>query len=270
MKTTHEIVNYLVRHFSKDIEQPEKIADLTAQTADFLAERLKEDTPHGTLWDDFRAAPLETAAALTGTLEALFEAQPAVRKRVDGFMRQITVMEVQNAPRSARENPAQSLKARAGQQPPLDEEGRQILARGRQEKNPPAYLYGNERAGFENVEDKPAPNAFMVGKNAQVIHIPDEEMKFPFMFMHLGRVTEAAEDLNPPEKELIQHNLQRIRCQLEGDCPFDEEAMAAAFEAIWEKAPAYANTLIKSLQDHIEALPVEAQVFIMQLHTPLI
>jgi hypothetical protein len=185
-------------------------------------------------------------------------------------MRAITAVEVNMTSRRTPENPTESLKGRAGQRPGLDEGAQELIANGRQEKNPPAYLYGNERAGFENVQEKPTPKSFMAGKNAQLIDIPDDEAQFPFMFMHLGRVTESAEDLNPAEKKLIQHQLQLIRCQLEGDCPFDDEALAQAFEAIWEKAPIYANTLIKSLQDHVDELPIETQAFIIQLHTPLI
>jgi len=99
LRTTSEIVNYLTRHYQEQagkIEEnllPEQINDLAQQMGEFLAERLEEDTHHKVVWADFIENPEENAASVSGILEALFEAQPAVRERVNGFMQEVTTIE---------------------------------------------------------------------------------------------------------------------------------------------------------------------------------
>lgn len=276
MRTTTEIVNYLTRYQQEragDIQEdllPERVDDLMEQMGNFLRIRLEEDTPFKNVWEDFINAPGTNADSLAGILESLFEAQPAVRARVDGFMRAVSAIESQQSDHEpARVNPEESLKAEPGGLVPDEGEASSLMADTRQEKNPPAYLYDNERAGFESDRQKPVSKPFMIGKNAQVIYIPDEEMKFPFMFMQLGQLTETSKDLNLQQKQTVQANLQSIRSQLTGEQPFDESDMGNAFETIWEVAPSYANALIESLQSHIKELPLETRDFIIQLHSPL-
>lgn len=277
MKTANEIVNYMQRHYRQQrgeslaVPLSPKIDDLVGDMGEFLSQRLEEDTPHKAIWPDFTQSPVDNAASLAGILEALFEAQPGVRERVDGFMQAITALEAEESEREfgKKEVLEDSLEARAGAIVPDEAEGSAKLADGRQEKNPPAYLYDNARAGFENVEDKPVSNPFMVGKDAQIIYLPEEEMKFPFMFMQLGRMSATSEDLSQVEKQTIQEHLEEIRGQLVGDRAFDDAVMAQAFQTIWKIAPSYANVLIESLQDHIDELPVETRDFIIQLKTPL-
>jgi hypothetical protein len=94
-----EIVKYLTRHYQEKAGDktenllPEQIDNLVNQMGEFLKERLEEGTPHHAIWDDFTSAPEENAASLAGILEPLFEAQPAVRERVNGFMRGVTAIE---------------------------------------------------------------------------------------------------------------------------------------------------------------------------------
>jgi len=276
LRTTTEIVNYLTRHYQEKTGRteenllPEKIDGLVQQMGEFLSERLQEDTPHKAVWDDFTAEPQDNAASLAGILEALFEAQPAVRERVDGFMQAVTAYEVKQSDHEYSQKQIEdSLRAEPGALVPDEAESSAILADSKTEKNPPAYLYNNERAGFESDRQAPVSKPFMVGKNAQVIYVPSEKIQFPFMFMHLGRLSETSEKLDLEEKQIMQENLEEIRFQLTKERPYDEAAMAKAFEVIWEIAPSYANALIESLQNNIDELPESTQDFIIQLHSPL-
>ena len=276
MRTTSEIVNYLTRHYQQQAGQieedllPDQINDLVLQMGDFLAERLEEDTPHQAIWDEFAQAPQDNAASISGVLEALFEAQPAVRERVNGFMQAVTALEVKNSDREYTEQDIEDkLQLEPGVLIPEEGETADILADRKVEKNPPAFLYGNERPGYESDRKAPVSKEFMVGKNAQIIYVPSEEMQFPFMFMRLGQLSESSQELTLQEKQIVQENLQEIRFELTGEREFDEEKMANAFESIWEVAPSYANALIESLQNHIEELPVETRDFIIQLQSPL-
>lgn len=276
MRTTSEIVHYLTRHFQEKVggtDQnllPEKVDGLIEEMADFISERLEEDTPHKVVWDDFANDPEDNATSLAGILEMLFEAQPAVRERVRGFMQAVTAIEAQKSDQEyVPDNIEDDLKSSPGGLVPDEDEDSEILADHVVEKNPPAYLYGNERAGFESDRQAPVSKPFMVGKNAQIIYVPTEKVQFPFMFMHLGRLTETSEDLTLQEKQVVQEKLEEIRFQLTGERPVDEPKLANAFEAIWEVAPSYANALIESLQKNIEELPLETRDFIIQMHSPL-
>ncbi len=276
MRTTSEIVNYLTLHYQEKIGETsdnllsEEIDDLIDEMGEFLATRLQEDTPHQVIWDEFVKAPEDTAPSLTGILEALFEAQPGVRERVNGYMRAVTAIETEQSDLEyTEEEIEESLKTEPGGLVPDEAEASAIQADKPVEENPPAYLYDNERADFESARELPQSKPFMVGKNAQIIYVPTEEVQFPSMFMHLGRLSETSEKLNLEEKEIVQENLDEIRFQLTGERPFEESAMAKAFQSIWEVAPSYANALIESLQRNIDELPVETRDFIIQLHSPL-
>lgn len=276
MRTTSEIVNYLTRHYQQQsgaIEEdllPEQINNLVVQMGEFLAVRLEEDTPHKVVWDEFTENPEDNAASLSGVLEALFEAQPSVRERVNGFMQAITALEAKNSDMEYTPVDVEDkLQSETDALISEDGEPSDILADQKVEKNPPAYLYGNERQGYESDREAPISNEFMVGENAQIIYVPSEEMQFPFMFMHLGQLTETSQELNHHEKQVVQNNLEEIRFELTGEREFDEDKMANAFQTIWEIAPSYANALIESLKNHIEELPVETRDFIIQLHSPL-
>ena len=276
MRTTSEIVAYLTRHYQEktgEIQEdllPEAINDLIQDMGAFLEEHLEEDTPHKLAWDAFAQNPEENAASLAGILEAVFEAQPAVRERVDGFMQKVTAIETKHSTRTRPQIRIENkLQAEPGNLITDEAEESAILADKEVQKNPPAFLYGNEQAGFESERELPESNEFLVGKNAQIIYMPSEKMQFPFMFMRLGQLSESSKNLTIKEKQIVQENLQEIRFQLTEERPFDATKMANAFEAIWEVAPSYANALIASLQDHIDELPVKTRDFIIQLHSPL-
>jgi hypothetical protein len=53
-----------------------------------LAERLRQEVSDDALWADFEADPRGTAAELTGTLEALIEADPSLAQELDAFMQE--------------------------------------------------------------------------------------------------------------------------------------------------------------------------------------
>lgn len=273
MKTASEIVEYLVQHYQRvngdrlENPLPPQVDDLVADMGAMLEERLEEDTPYQSAWDAFRQAPINESASLTGVLEALFEAQPGIRERVDSFMRAITALEVQDAHlNGSREAIEESLQLGATDGEVLDLQNPDLVADERQEKNPPIYLYGNERAGFESDRVAPSANPFMVGKNAEIIYAPTTAIRFPFLFMHLGQLSEDSQNLEVSEKEVVSRNLDLIHRQLTGSSDFDERKMTDALNEIRSIAPTYASTLIESLQDHLDELPEETQPFISVLN----
>lgn len=276
MRTASEIVNYLVRHYqekSGDVSEnilPEKIDDLVDQMGQFLKSRLAEDTPYKNVWDDFVNQPEENAAYLTGLLEPLFEAQPAVRERVDGFMRKITAVEVEQSDHDRSEIAIESdLKFEPSGLAPDKGRTSSILEDKQTEKNPPAYLYANERQNYESERQAPVPKPFMIGENAQVVFLPDEGVAFPRLLDYFAELVDTSPDLDENTKQRIQEHLETIYLQLSGQRAYDEQELAQSFEDIWDKAPSYSDALIRSLQKDVDELTLEARDFIIQLHTPL-
>lgn len=275
LKTASEIVNYLTRHYQEKSGYvpenllPEIIDDLVGQMGLFLETRLEEDTPYKAVWDEFAQSPEDNSASLVGILEALFEAQPSVRERVNGFMREITAVETKESDNLSLESTIRSelnsettgLSASAGEI--TDTQDSNNI-----EKNPPTYLYGNERAGFEASPQAPISQAFLVGENAQIVYNPAARVQFPGLFDHLSKLVETSKDLNLRDKRKLQKNLKIIRLQLTGKQAYEEKDVTQSINAIWEISPSLAGALIESLQSDLEALPSKSRSFIVQLNKP--
>jgi hypothetical protein len=267
MRTSSEIVDYLVRHYQGKNQNVNNllspfINDLIAQLGEYLETRLENNSPHKAVWDDFTKEPMDNAASLSGILEAIFEAQPAVRDRVNGFMRKVTALEKDETEGKIISSGIESsLKSEAGAIVSDDSSG--ILAETKEEKNPSLYLYGNEQAGFESERRLPVSNPFMIGKNAQIVYVPTGEVEFPAMFDHLINLSDNSKKLTQEKKQDIQVKLYTIRSLLVGDSSFEDQELTNLIESLWEIAPEYANALIKALQKNIDALPIDAQRIII-------
>lgn len=276
LKTAAEIVTYLIRHYQEKfgaIKQnllSAEIDDLVAQMGQFLETRLEEETPHKAVWDEFTQSPEENSASLAGILEVLFEAQPPVRERINGFMREITAIEAKESDKQPLDHNIRSdLKSESTGIFATDGEITDTQAADNIEKNPPTYLYGNERAGFEASPQAPVSQAFMVGKNAQIVYNPAAKVQLPGLFDHLSKLVESSKDLNLSNKRKLQENLKIIRLQLTGKQVYEEQEVAQSINEIWEISPSLADALIESLQSDLEALPNKSRRFVVQLHTPL-
>jgi hypothetical protein len=109
----------------------------------------------------------------------------------------------------------------------------------------------------------------MIGENAQVIFLPDEEVPFPRLLDYFSQLVDTSPDLDENSKQNIQEQLETVYLQLSGQRAYDEEELAQAIEEIWDEAPTYSDALIRSLQKNADELILEARAFIVQLHTPL-
>ena len=87
-----QIVVRILRQFMQDDEAtlerrygPQAVA-LAQELRSMLAVRLREESPYAALWEQFENQPQTAAAELTGALEALVEADPAVARRLHTFV----------------------------------------------------------------------------------------------------------------------------------------------------------------------------------------
>jgi hypothetical protein len=246
----------------------EQVNNLLQQMGEFLSERLEEKTPHKAIWNEFTKEPLEKAASLAGILEALFEAQPAVSRRVDGFMQKITTLEAMQVDhQDVKPGIEGALNTEIGEMQLLnDDSGKRIAPKGN-EKGHPVYLYGNERAGFDNVQKSPESKTNHNGDDTQIILIPDGNVPYPRIFTHLVNAIGQSHFLSIDDKHHLQGHLNEIRRQLIGESAYDEVKLANAFQNIWQTQTEYSDALIKSLKRDIEKLPIQTQGFINQLKT---
>jgi hypothetical protein len=236
---------------------------------EFLSERLEEKTPHKTIWDEFHLEPEENAPSLAGILEVLFEAQPAVRRRADGFMRKITAIEAQQSDhQEVKPGLENSISTETSEvQISNDESGEHISVKGT-EKDHAVYLYGNEREGFETVQKGPDPKRINGGDDFQIILTPDDNVPHPHIFTHLKNVIEQSDNFSIEDKHHLQEQLNEIHLQLTGESAIDDVKLANAFEEIWEIEALYANALVESLKRDIEKLPIQSQDLIIQMQIP--
>jgi hypothetical protein len=245
-----------------------KVNDLLQQMGEFLAERLEKETPHKAIWNEFTQEPQENAASLAGILEVIFEAQPAVRRRVDGFMNKIIALEAQQVDhQDVKPGLEDALSTEIGEIRLLNDESETRLVQKGSEKGHPAYLYGNERAGFDTVQKEPKPKTKQIGDDIQIILIPDENVPFPHIFTHLENAIKQSDVLSIDDKHHLQEHLNEIHLQLIGERIYDEVKLANAFQEIWQTQTVYSDALIESLKRDIKKLPTQAQGFIIQLKT---
>ena len=236
---------------------------------EFLSERLKEKTPHKAIWDEFVLTPEENAPSLAGILEALFEAQPAVRRRVDSFMQKITALEAQQSDyQEVKPGFEDSLSTETGEvQFSFKESGERISLKSA-ETDRKSYLYGNAREGFNTVQKGPGSKKINMGDDVQIVLTPDEKIPYPRIFTHLKNAIDQSDTLNIDDKHHLQEQINEIHLQLTGDSAHDEVKMANAFEDIWEIEPSYSHALIESLKRDMEKLPIHSQGLIIQLQIP--
>jgi hypothetical protein len=67
----------------------QQAVEVAREMADLLEVHLQEEGPHGSLWREFKNMPEERAPELTGALEALVEADPALERRLEAFMERL-------------------------------------------------------------------------------------------------------------------------------------------------------------------------------------
>lgn len=237
---------------------------------EFLSERLESDTPHKVIWNEFIEEPEENAASLAGILEALFEAQPAVRNRVDGFIRKITALEAHQSDHQDLEPGAEdTLRTEMGEVRFINDDSGVAVAQEGVEADHPAYLYGNEKAGVEEVQKEPEPKTINLGDEVQIIETPDEKVPYPHILTHMVNVIEQSDNLSIDDKHQLNEQLNEVRRQLLRESPYDEKKMTHAFQRIWEIDGSIADALIEGLKRDIEKLPIQIQGFIIQLRTSL-
>lgn len=103
-----------------------------------LAARLRRESAYASLWDRFEVEPQTVAAELTGALEALLEADPALAKRLNGFIEEYHRAIAPSRNRSLSDGTAESPVRGGVPDTPFTDRDDTDASGG-------AYLYGNIR-----------------------------------------------------------------------------------------------------------------------------
>lgn len=250
-------------------------AQAAAQSMEsLLAARLLEESPHAALWEQFRENPESAAAALTGALEMIFEADPAFAERLDAFgamyekamyASEVVEEEVEfeEAPQ-VQSDVSQDLR----QDVTLNAAGQTI------DKN--KYLYGDTVR--DNKPTTPVSETEGVGvrESAQVMTIlgTARGLGVPQLFEQLQRAVRDNPALSEVDKNHLVVEIQAIRRQVVPDeaglrtAPPKEKDLVRRLENIQRIAPDIADFLFSELVSVSEDVPDAVQRAVARVQSP--
>ncbi len=248
----------------------------------FLAARLEEDSLHASLWEEFVESPEEDAGELVGVLEALIEADPALARRLDGFVEEYHAVLARRSDEASDTgderitlgddalDTAVSIEAQEERESgtPYDPHSLVAADYDAEMEGEATYLYGNARSGddavgrdvgVEQFGETPG-TASAVGTEAiepatREVHstvAPPETEAVGFaaldvsrLFLHISDVIADHPALDPPDKDEAERALEGYRMELVRGDAANTERMRKHLRALRRLAPDVA----KALQD---------------------
>jgi hypothetical protein len=168
-----------------------------------LAARLQKEPAYASLWSRFEDEPQAMTAELTGVLEALVEADPALVKRLNGFIEEFH--QVIAPPRARLLGPSPVKSPVGGGVPDTTFTAEDDTDTGRG-----AYLYGNVRSSKvtsigRGVRGRRVPIATVVGPDAVDVKL---------LFEQLRATVKERSDLDAPVKSKLEDELQGMLTQI--------------------------------------------------------
>jgi hypothetical protein len=183
-----------------------------------LAERLRHDLSDDALWEDFEADPRGTSAQLTGTLEALVEADPSLAQELDAFMQEYYqavgssgATATQLAPESA---PIAGIEV---SEPARGEQAVEDIGQG-------TYLYGNVEAGAVTVGERVGAAESVPVADRQAADVLLESSSTP-PFEDLHAAIEAYPGIGTVDREALQNALRGVLSQAARGIEASEERL---------------------------------------------
>jgi hypothetical protein len=266
VRTTNEIVNHLARYFVSNKTEinkeplPPKVVELVGQLDDFLGNRLRENPPFREVWDGFVNDPEVYATFLVVALESIFNTDRTVHQRVDHLLEKIRITGFRTSSDELNllDIDTDSQYGDFGWTSDVD--------------NHSIVLIGNQRDQFPKINNlnggkaltDGSSSALMIRRNSEIVNLPIQETKLPFMFMSLGQLLDSSDDLSFDDKLEIEEHLNIIWAQLTGNSPFDEKILTKEIDGIKQIDSMFADALVDALQSHIDDLPDGSREFIKE------
>jgi hypothetical protein len=216
---------------------------LAQQLKCMLAIRFREESPHAALWEQFENQPQMVAAELTGALEALLEADPALAKRLDAFIEDWRRLAGSLEARMAHRRMEEQDLLIAGDVPSPTAAPADAYDVGRE-----AYLYGNVRAG------RASTTSGVRAVNGELGRFPVEGMELNVVevapiFEFVEAAVKTHPDVNSAAEAQLKVELAELQAQVARGDQVDVDKMVHHLHTIGRLVPDILEILLNRLTD---------------------
>jgi len=221
-----------------------QVVTLAQELKSMLATRLREESPYAALWEQFEDQPQMAAAALTGALEALVEADPALAKRLSGFAEEYHRLTGSPEEFKARTRMEEQDLLVVGDVPSPTTASADAYDVGGG-----AYLYGNVRTGrVSTTTDARTVNGGLEGR------FPVEGMELNIaevtpIFEPIYSAVKAHPDINSAVEAQLKAELAEVQVQVARGDQADVEEMVHHLHNIGRLAPDILEIVLSRLAD---------------------
>jgi hypothetical protein len=184
-----------------------------------VADRLSEDMSDDALWSDFESDPRGTAAELTGTLEALVEADPALAERLEGFLQEY-YRAARPIPTGANDAPQEDTELDEPDAPETE-----LLEQYDEDVGQGTYLYGNLEPGAVSVEERIDAAETEEALPRQIAGVSLETAGTAPPFPDLYAAIESYPGLDPGEQRALKNALRGVLNQVARNIMANEERL---------------------------------------------
>jgi hypothetical protein len=227
-----DVVAILRRFVADDGREIERRFGTQAATearnmAELLVQRLDEDGARG-VWENFESDPEDHAAELSGTLEAMAEADAGLARRLDGFLLAYNRLITPEAVGESPEDEDDESEELADEQEYTDAVDMDPLIDARIEKEDAdadaegLYLYGNMRDSVVEVggelretdvgSELPIEPEFLGMDAAEVRRVIDE----------VDRIVNETVERDPEQREALMAEIERVKAVTSDQDPTEE------------------------------------------------
>jgi hypothetical protein len=174
-----------------------------------LQERLEAESAYVSLWDDFEANPNDNTARLSGALEAMVEADPALGRRLNAFVEEFH--QVIAPPEEARPDLTPAEVTQTDVVPDTTTTSGEKYG-----DDAGVYLRGNLKPGAEALSEEAGTSATAIepGEGTSIFEEPTALTTLPQYFDGLHDAVEAYPKGDATDKERLHHAISEIEAAL--------------------------------------------------------
>jgi hypothetical protein len=210
-----------------------------------LQERLETESAYASLWDAFKANPDDNVAKLTGALEAMVEADPALGRRLNAFIEEFHEAV---APPGAATADLQPEDVTATDVVP----DTTLTSGEKYGGDAGAYLRGNLKSGAGALSEKAGTSETTLGQGTSVFADPASLATLPQYFDDLHDAIDEYPKRGAADKERLHQAVREIETTLRKD-PSPDIGELRQYTAVVEAlAPEISGDLQRRLDQLIE------------------
>lgn len=209
-----------------------------------LEPRLQEESPYGSLWDQFKADPESVNARLTGALEAFIEGDPGMAKEINAF-----VHEFHEAIGSSYERRPPIRGGNVGDNVTETDVVPDTTITGGEKFSwqQGTYLYGDVKSGTEPLSQDVGAGSADYDRQREPLMRSLDTIGIPGLFQQLRETVSEHPALTVEERARLRVLLGEAQEELAKGEDLDTEALIQRLRAVRETAPDVAQNLLDGL-----------------------